>query len=194
MCGIVGVIVECNIIFIFIEGFKCFEYCGYDSVGVVVFDNEGRLQCCCWVGKVVSLEEGLVGMLLFGCLGIVYICWVIYGVLIEGNVYLYFFSDEVVVVYNGIIENYEFFCEWFKGLGYVFILQIDIEVIVYLLYYKLQFIGDLILVLKDVVKELYGVYGLVVISVVQLDCIVVVCSGSLLVIGFGFGENFFVFD
>lgn len=66
MCGIVGAIAERNITPILIEGLKRLEYRGYDSAGVAVFDNEGRLQRCRRVGKVASLEEGLAGTPLLG--------------------------------------------------------------------------------------------------------------------------------
>lgn len=126
-------------------------------------------------------------------LGIGYICWVIYGGVIEVNVYLYI-SYGVVLVYNGIIENYEEQCEKLCVLGYMFELQIDIEVIVYLIYYYLKGGDDLLVVLQYMVKELIGVYVLVVVSCVELECFVCVCMGCLLLVGLGEGENFVVFD
>lgn len=79
MCGIVGAIAERNITPILIEGLKRLEYRGYDSAGVAVFDNEGRLQRCRRVGKVASLEEGLAGTPLLGRLGIAHTRWATHG-------------------------------------------------------------------------------------------------------------------
>lgn len=167
MCGIVGAIAERNITPILIEGLKRLEYRGYDSAGVAVFDNEGRLQRCRRVGKVASLEEGLAGTPLLGRLGIAHTRWATHGAPTEGNAHPHFSSDEVAVVHNGIIENHEPLRERLKGLGYVFTSQTDTEVIVHLLHHKLQSIGDLTLALKDAVKELHGAYGLAVISAAQ---------------------------
>lgn len=52
MCGIVGVIVQCDVVEIFFEGLCCLEYCGYDFVGLVVVDVEGYMICLCCFGKV----------------------------------------------------------------------------------------------------------------------------------------------
>lgn len=73
-----------------------------------------------------------------------YIWWVIYGGVIEVNVYFYFFNECVVVVYNGIIENYEKLCNVLKEKGYVFGSDIDIEIIVYIVYEVLK-IGEILL-------------------------------------------------
>lgn len=194
MCGIVGAIAERNITPILIEGLKRLEYRGYDSAGVAVFDNEGRLQRCRRVGKVASLEEGLAGTPLLGRLGIAHTRWATHGAPTEGNAHPHFSSDELAVVHNGIIENHEPLRERLKGLGYVFTSQTDTEVIVHLLHHKLQSIGDLTLALKDAVKELHGAYGLAVISAAQSDRIVAARSGSPLVIGLGLGENFLASD
>lgn len=194
MCGIVGAIAERNITPILIEGLKRLEYRGYDSAGVAVFDNEGRLQRCRRVGKVASLEEGLAGTPLLGRLGIAHTRWATHGAPTEGNAHPHFSSDELAVVHNGIIENHEPLRERLKGLGYVFTSQTDTEVIVHLLHHKLQSIGDLTLALKDAVKELHGAYGLAVISAAQPDRIVAARSGSPLVIGLGLGENFLASD
>lgn len=100
---------------------------------------QGQLICLWVKGKlcnfIVCFEvEGV-----FGKCGIGYICWVIYGKLEECNVYLYCSSNGVVVVVqNGIIENYCVLWEQLEVLGVVFQLEIDIEVIFYLLVVELQ--------------------------------------------------------
>lgn len=57
MCGIVGVVVQCDIVEIFFEGLCCLEYCGYDFVGLVVVDSEGYMICVCCLGKVQMLVQ-----------------------------------------------------------------------------------------------------------------------------------------
>lgn len=88
-------------------------------------------------GKVQMLVQVVEEYFLYGGIGIVYICWVIYGEFLEVNVYLYVF-EYIVVVYNGIIENYELLCEELKVCGYIFVFEIDIEVIVYLVNWELK--------------------------------------------------------
>lgn len=134
MCGIVGVVVERNVVEILLEGLKRLEYRGYDLVGVVLLDKDGNLKCICKIGKVKNLVEVVESEIVLGIIGIVYIWWVMYGGVMEYNVYLYFFLSCVVVVYNGIIENYVLLCKNFFEKGYIFLSDIDIEIIVYVVY------------------------------------------------------------
>lgn len=193
MCGIVGAVAERNVTAILLEGLKRLEYRGYDSAGVAVFTNAGKLERMRRPGKVSELEQALLGEPLVGRLGIAHTRWATHGAPCERNAHPHF-SGDLAVVHNGIIENHEVLREQLKGLGYVFTSGTDTEVIAHLLNHKLKDLGDLTVALKATVKELHGAYGLAVVSASQPDRVVAARSGSPLVIGLGLGENFLASD
>ena len=193
MCGIVGAVAERNITPILLEGLKRLEYRGYDSAGVAVFTNAGKLERVRRPGKVSELEQALAGEPLVGRLGIAHTRWATHGAPCERNAHPHF-SGDLAVVHNGIIENHEVLREQLKGLGYVFTSDTDTEVIAHLLNHKLKDHSDLTTALKATVKELHGAYGLAVVSASQPDRVVAARSGSPLVIGLGLGENFLASD
>ncbi|WLH90434.1 glutamine--fructose-6-phosphate transaminase (isomerizing) [Pseudomonas sp. FP453] len=193
MCGIVGAVAERNVTAILLEGLKRLEYRGYDSAGVAVFTNAGKLERVRRPGKVSELEQALAGEPLVGRLGIAHTRWATHGAPCERNAHPHF-SGDLAVVHNGIIENHEVLREQLKGLGYVFTSDTDTEVIAHLLNHKLKDHGDLTTALKATVKELHGAYGLAVVSASQPDRVVAARSGSPLVIGLGLGENFLASD
>lgn len=193
MCGIVGAVAERNVTAILLEGLKRLEYRGYDSAGVAVFSNAGKLERMRRPGKVSELEQALAAEPLAGRLGIAHTRWATHGAPCERNAHPHF-SGDIAVVHNGIIENHEVLREQLKGLGYVFTSDTDTEVIAHLLNHKLKDHSDLTTALKATVKELHGAYGLAVISASQPDRVVAARSGSPLVIGLGLGENFLASD
>ncbi|AZF29493.1 MULTISPECIES: glutamine--fructose-6-phosphate transaminase (isomerizing) [unclassified Pseudomonas] len=193
MCGIVGAVAERNVTPILLEGLKRLEYRGYDSAGVAVFTNAGKLERMRRPGKVSELDQALAGEPLVGRLGIAHTRWATHGAPCERNAHPHF-SGDLAVVHNGIIENHEVLREQLKGLGYVFTSDTDTEVIAHLLNHKLKDHSDLTTALKATVKELHGAYGLAVISASQPDRLVAARSGSPLVIGLGLGENFLASD
>ncbi|NIL18840.1 glutamine--fructose-6-phosphate transaminase (isomerizing) [Pseudomonas sp. AN3A02] len=193
MCGIVGAVAERNVTAILLEGLKRLEYRGYDSAGVALFTNVGKLERMRRPGKVSELEQALAGEPLVGRLGIAHTRWATHGAPCERNAHPHF-SGDLAVVHNGIIENHEVLREQLKGQGYVFTSDTDTEVIAHLLNHKLKDLGDLTIALKATVKELHGAYGLAVISASQPDRLVAARSGSPLVIGLGLGENFLASD
>ncbi|WP_162096361.1 glutamine--fructose-6-phosphate transaminase (isomerizing) [Pseudomonas chlororaphis] len=193
MCGIVGAVAERNITAILLEGLKRLEYRGYDSAGVAVLTNDGKLERMRRPGKVSELEQALAGEPLAGRLGIAHTRWATHGAPCERNAHPHF-SGDLAVVHNGIIENHEALREQLKGLGYVFTSDTDTEVIAHLLDHKIKDLGDLTVALKATVKELHGAYGVAVISANQPDRLVAARSGSPLVIGLGLGENFLASD
>ena len=193
MCGIVGAVAERNVTAILLEGLKRLEYRGYDSAGVAVFTNAGKLQRTRRSGKVSELEQALAGEPLVGRLGIAHTRWATHGAPCERNAHPHF-SGDLAVVHNGIIENHEVLREQLKGLGYAFTSDTDTEVIAHLLNHKLKDHSDLTTALKATVKELHGAYGLAVVSASYPDRVVAARSGSPLVIGLGLGENFLASD
>ena len=193
MCGIVGAVAERNITAILLEGLKRLEYRGYDSAGVAVFTNAGKLERMRRAGKVSELDQALAGEPLVGRLGIAHTRWATHGAPCERNAHPHF-SGDLAVVHNGIIENHEALRAQLKAQGYVFTSDTDTEVIAHLLNHKLKDLNDLTAALKATVKELHGAYGLAVVSAKQPDRLVAARSGSPLVIGLGLGENFLASD
>ncbi len=193
MCGIVGAVAERNITAILLEGLKRLEYRGYDSAGVAVYTNAGKLERMRRPGKVSELEQALASEPLVGRLGIAHTRWATHGAPCERNAHPHF-SGDLAIVHNGIIENHEALRAQLGALGYEFTSDTDTEVIAHLLNHKLKDLGDLTVALKAAVKELHGAYGLAVISASQPDRLVAARSGSPLVIGLGLGENFLASD
>lgn len=193
MCGIVGAVAERNITAILLEGLKRLEYRGYDSAGVAVYTNAGKLERMRRPGKVSELEQALASEPLVGRLGIAHTRWATHGAPCERNAHPHF-SGDLAIVHNGIIENHEALRAQLSALGYAFTSDTDTEVIAHLLNHKLKDLGDLTVALKATVKELHGAYGLAVISASQPDRLVAARSGSPLVIGLGLGENFLASD
>ncbi len=193
MCGIVGAVAERNITAILLEGLKRLEDRGYDSAGVAVYTNAGKLERMRRPGKVSELEQALASEPLVGRLGIAHTRWATHGAPCERNAHPHF-SGDLAIVHNGIIENHEALRAQLGALGYEFTSDTDTEVIAHLLNHKLKDLGDLTKALKATVKELHGAYGLAVISASQPDRLVAARSGSPLVIGLGLGENFLASD
>ncbi len=194
MCGIVGAVAERNITAVLVEGLKRLEYRGYDSAGVALLNDQGVLRRSRRVGKVSELAAALSEAPLAGRLGIAHTRWATHGVPSERNAHPHFSADELAVVHNGIIENYEELRAQLQGLGYVFSSDTDTEVIVHLLAEIQKTQPDLTLALKQAVKQLQGAYGLAVICAKQPDRLLAARSGSPLVIGLGLGENFLASD
>jgi glucosamine--fructose-6-phosphate aminotransferase (isomerizing) len=194
MCGIVGAVAERNITAVLVEGLKRLEYRGYDSAGVALLTDQGRLDRRRRVGKVSELESALSTEPLAGRLGIAHTRWATHGAPSERNAHPHVSGSDLAVVHNGIIENHEALRAQLKGLGYVFSSDTDTEVIVHLLDHTLKSQPDLTAALKLAVKQLHGAYGLAVINAKQPDRLVAARSGSPLVIGLGLGENFLASD
>ncbi|WP_205342831.1 glutamine--fructose-6-phosphate transaminase (isomerizing) [Denitrificimonas caeni] len=194
MCGIVGAIAERNVSAILLEGLKRLEYRGYDSAGMAVYSQQLQLQRLRRSGKVAELAQALAAQPLSGSIGIAHTRWATHGVPSEANAHPHFSSDELAVVHNGIIENYQELRTELQSYGYVFTSQTDTETIVHLLHHLQKTHHDLLDALRIAVSQLKGAYGLALISAKQPDRILAARSGSPLVIGLGIGENFLASD
>ena len=106
MCGIVGAIAERNVVPILMEGLRRLEYRGYDSAGIAVVED-GRIQRIRRVGKVQRLQEALDETPARGRMGISHTRWATHGVPNEDNAHPDMSGDDVAIVHNGIIENFE---------------------------------------------------------------------------------------
>ncbi len=192
MCGIVGAVADRDISDILIEGLKRLEYRGYDSAGVALLD-QGKLSIRKEVGKVAALEQALTSKQA-GHTGIAHTRWATHGKPTEANAHPHFSGDKLAVVHNGIIENHEALREELSNQGYSFVSETDTETIAHLINHLMQQGLDLLAAVKAAIPRLEGAYGLAVVHADEPGRIVGARSGSPLVLGLGFGENFLASD
>jgi len=194
MCGIVGYIGEQNCIPILINGLKRLEYRGYDSAGLGFF-SEGSTYVIKSKGKVSLLEEKLNSHAYNSNLGIGHTRWATHGVPNEINAHPHFNSKKnLLVIHNGIIENYQTLKTSLKKMSYNFISETDSEVIAHLIDSFIQKGNSLLKSVRLALSEVEGTYGLAVIYGNEPDKIIAARKGSPLVIGVGDGENFIASD
>ena len=118
MCGIVGAVAERNVVPILMEGLRRLEYRGYDSAGVAIAQEEGITRVR-RLGKVVELQNALDENPVSGRSGISHTRWATHGAPSELNAHPHMSNNDVAIVHNGIIENYEELREDLKKRGYV---------------------------------------------------------------------------
>jgi glucosamine--fructose-6-phosphate aminotransferase (isomerizing) len=193
MCGIVGAIAQRNVNEILLEGLRRLEYRGYDSAGLAILNAAGDVQRTRALGKVIELEKAIEAEVgkegLQGSIGIAHTRWATHGVPSEANAHPHTSSDDVVLVHNGIIENYQDLKAELKTQGYVFNSQTDSEVVVHLIHRELQQ-HDFGQAVKNAITHLEGAYALVIMQKGNQDELWVARQGSPLVIGVGMGEYY----
>ena len=193
MCGIVGAIAERNVEAILIEGLRRLEYRGYDSAGLAIQDENKKINRQRALGKVSELANELEKTPLQGYLGVAHTRWATHGEPAKINAHPHMSEENIALVHNGIIENYEKIKLELEHKGIDFCSQTDTESIVHLIgEYKKQG-KDLLTAVLDTIKRLEGAYAIGVIDN-QEDRLIAARSGSPLVIGVGIGENFIASD
>ncbi len=194
MCGIVGYTGEKNAVDILVEGLKKLEYRGYDSAGIAVI-SEGKIDKRRNAGKIDGLEKLLLKSPLKGNIGIGHTRWATHGRPTEENAHPHMgCKKEVVVVQNGIIENYAELKIKLIEEGHIFRTETDTEVIAHLLEKYLEQNKNIISALKASCRELEGSYAIAAVSVHDPEKIAVTRNGPPLVIGIGENENFTASD
>ncbi len=154
MCGIIGYVGPKNVIPVLLDGLKRLEYRGYDSAGIA-FLHQGELQISRSVGKIKELENTLWGRDLGGDIGIGHTRWATHGRPSEENAHPHVdCAGEIVLVHNGIIENYVPLKEKLTGEGHRFTSDTDTEVIVHLIEKYLE--GDLEEAVRRALREVSG--------------------------------------
>ncbi|WP_058569582.1 glutamine--fructose-6-phosphate transaminase (isomerizing) [Xylella fastidiosa] len=192
MCGIVGAIAGRDVVPVLIEGLKRLEYRGYDSSGIAVLES-GSIRRVRRTGRVAEMAVAAMQEGFTASLGIGHTRWATHGGVTEANAHPHV-SHGVVLVHNGIIENYEVQRERLSAFGYVFQSQTDTEVIAHLIHYYMQQGGDLLGALQCAVKALTGIYALAVMSQAEPERFVCARMGCPLLIGIGDGESFVASD
>ena len=209
MCGIIGAVAERNIIKILLEGLKRLEYRGYDSAGLAcLIKNENlksfEIACHRTLGKVIALENLNLNLNLNSPIGVAHTRWATHGKPSEKNAHPHVIDQRLAIVHNGIIENYQALKTQCEASGCVFESETDTEVIGQLLCLALKKLEDnkkinkqylnFRQVIKSVVGQLKGAYGIVILDLNHPNTLYAVRSGSPLVIGLGVGENFVASD
>ncbi len=193
MCGIVGAVAERNVVPILLEGLRRLEYRGYDSAGLAVFED-GAITRVRRVGKVQELAAALDETPTLGAVGISHTRWATHGVPNEPNAHPHMSGDDIAIVHNGIIENYEELREELKKSGYEFQTDTDTEVVAHRIAEHLKESGDIAEAVKATVAELEGAYALVVMSSKDPGKLVLARAGCPVVVGLGIDENFVASD
>jgi glucosamine--fructose-6-phosphate aminotransferase (isomerizing) len=196
MCGIVGYIGSKEPVEVLIEGLRRLEYRGYDSAGIAVVDGDGELVIRRAPGKLRDLERVLADKPIHGRYGIAHTRWATHGRPTEENAHPHRdCTGRIVVIHNGIIENYLELKHALQAQGHVFVTETDTEIVAHALEQEIKDAGcDLAGAFRAVLPRLRGIYALVAISADEADTIVAARVGPPLVVGIGKGEYFVASD
>ncbi|MCX6560565.1 MAG: glutamine--fructose-6-phosphate transaminase (isomerizing) [Candidatus Aminicenantes bacterium] len=192
MCGIIGYVGPRDVVPLIIEGLKKLEYRGYDSAGVAVV-ADGEIKVRRVQGKISVLEESLAREPLRGAYGIGHTRWATHGRPSEENAHPHRdCTGEIVIVHNGIIENYLALKAELKAEGHVFKTETDTEVIVHLI--EKHFRGNLEEAFRAAIARLEGAFAVAAIAAKDPGRIVAAKIGPPAVVGLGDGETFLSSD
>src|ERR1700720_264174 len=193
MCGIVGYIGNRRAVPIILDGLRRLEYRGYDSAGIAVYQDDHTLGVRRASGKLRNLEDVLRLDPVDGNYGIGHTRWATHGRPTEENAHPHRdCTGDIVVVHNGIVENYLQLKHQLQLEGHKFVTETDTEVIAHLVekYYD----GNLEDAVRKAAKDLTGVFALAIIASSDPNKIVAARSGPPVVIGLGDGEYFVASD
>lgn len=191
MCGIIGYIGSRNAIPIVVDGLRRLEYRGYDSAGIAYL-SDGKLEVKRCKGKIKDLESIIDNPNISSSIAIGHTRWATHGKPSDENAHPHR-SDGIVVVHNGIIENYMELKQRLQDEGYHFTSETDTEVLCHLIkkYSATRPIEDAV---RETLKDVRGAYAFAVINEKEPDRIVAVRKESPLVLGLGENEFFFASD
>src|SRR6185437_8538226 len=196
MCGIVGYIGPKRVVPLILDGLKRLEYRGYDSAGIAVVGDNGKLEIRRAPGKLRNLEEVIRLKPLDGTYGIGHTRWATHGRPTEENAHPHRdCTGQIVVVHNGIVENYLPLKKKLIEEGHKFSTETDTEVIAHLVEKAMSSKSNgqrpsLEEAVRKTVQQLTGVFALGVISATEPDKIVAARNGPPAVIGLGKDEYF----
>jgi glucosamine--fructose-6-phosphate aminotransferase (isomerizing) len=193
MCGIVGYVGPKPVVPVIMEGLKKLEYRGYDSAGVAVV-HRGTVETRRSAGKLSRLEDALEKQPLDGDFGIGHTRWATHGRPTEENAHPHRdCHNRIVVVHNGIIENYLELKRELTAEGHKFLTETDTEIAAHLVEKEMRDDG-LAAAVRRALKRLRGLFALVLISADDPGTIVAVRSGPPVVVGLGEDEFFVASD
>jgi glucosamine--fructose-6-phosphate aminotransferase (isomerizing) len=194
MCGIVGYLGNKNAVPVVINGLKRLEYRGYDSAGIAVLSGGLKLIKC--KGKVAELEAKMGNSLSESSIGIGHTRWATHGEPNDANAHPHLSNNgELVLIHNGIIENYNSLKSALISRGYKFHSDTDTEVLINLIEdVKTSENTNLTTAVKIALNQVVGAYAIAIFDINNEDQIVVAKKGSPLVVGIGEGEYFIASD
>jgi glucosamine--fructose-6-phosphate aminotransferase (isomerizing) len=194
MCGIIGYVGERDVVPVLIGGLKKLEYRGYDSAGIAVVTGDG-VDVVRAEGKLGNLEAKLADHQIKGTFGMGHTRWATHGKPNENNAHPHRdCTGNVVVIHNGIIENFLPLKQKLQSLGHEFKTETDTEVVAHLVEEKMKSGTRFVEAVKATLKELEGHYALVMIDGTEPGTIVAAKHGPPLVIGIGENENIVASD
>jgi glucosamine--fructose-6-phosphate aminotransferase (isomerizing) len=201
MCGIVGYVGNKEVVSLIIEGLRRLEYRGYDSAGIAVGGNGDGFELRRAPGKLKNLEESIREHPLQGTYGIGHTRWATHGRPTEENAHPHRdCTGRIVVVHNGIVENYLALKQELSAEGHKFVTETDTEIIAHLVEQEIASAATsgktmpLEDAVRRAVRRLTGAYAISVLSADEPDKIVVARNGPPVVVGLGEGEYFVASD
>lgn len=189
MCGIVAYIGGQDATPIVVDGLKKLEYRGYDSAGIAILDN-GRIEIRRAAGKVALLETLIEKNPVQGTTGIGHTRWATHGAPSELNAHPHLgMAGRIVIVHNGIVENYLSLKEELVSEGVDFKSETDTETIAHLIEIFYNETNDLATAVQKALKMIKGAHGLVVMSTVEPEKLIAARLGNAGGVALGIGEN-----
>ncbi|HLB94657.1 MAG TPA: glutamine--fructose-6-phosphate transaminase (isomerizing), partial [Nitrospiria bacterium] len=192
MCGIIGYIGHKNAVPVLIEGLKSLEYRGYDSAGIAYL-RDSRIAVHRCAGKLTNLESSLSATDQTSPVGIGHTRWATHGKPSEENAHPHQVNG-LVLVHNGIIENYLPLKQELEAEGRRFASETDTEVIVHLIDRQMIRGQDFESAVRSALKEVRGSYAICVLSESDPDILIAARDGCPLVAGLGNGESMVASD
>jgi glutamine---fructose-6-phosphate transaminase (isomerizing) len=194
MCGIIGYLGDREVVPILLDGLRRLEYRGYDSAGVAVVRN-GQIERRRSAGKLVNLEQAIDTQPLDGIYGVGHTRWATHGRPTEENAHPHQdCTGKIVVVHNGIIENYLDLKRELQKIGHVFVTETDSEVIAHLIEQAMQSGRSLEDGARQALLHMRGLFAFVAISSDDPEKIIAVRNGPPIVVGLGDNEFFVASD
>jgi glutamine---fructose-6-phosphate transaminase (isomerizing) len=194
MCGIVGYVGNKNVVDVILDGLKRLEYRGYDSAGIAVVENS-KLELRRASGKLRNLEEIIRLHPIHGTYGVGHTRWATHGRPTEENAHPHRdCSGRIVVVHNGIIENYLTLKRSLQQEDHQFVTETDTEVVAHLIEKYLRNAPNLETAVREVAVQLKGIFAIVVMSADDPDKVIALRQGPPVVIGLGNNEYFIASD
>jgi len=196
MCGIVGYVGSRDATSIVVEGLRRLEYRGYDSAGLAVI-QDGQLARQRAVGKLTNLDRVLAKHPLSGTVGIGHTRWATHGGVTEANSHPHTdCTGSLVVVHNGIVENYLELKKELQAQGHTFRSETDTEVIAHLIEQHYNDGGTLVDAVRQALRQLRGFNAVVVLSAREPDTLIAARLGNAggVVVGRGEGEMYLASD
>src|SRR5918993_1316776 len=194
MCGIIGYLGQQKVVPIRIDGLRRLEYRGYDSAGVAVV-RDGQIERRRSAGKLVNLEQAIDTQPLEGIYGVGHTRWATHGRPTEENAHPHQdCTGKIVVVHNGIIENYLDLKRELQKLGHKFVTETDSEIIAHLIEHKMAARHKLEDAARQALLQMRGLFAFVAISTDDPEKIIAVRNGPPIVIGLGDKEFFVASD